>query len=175
MDLRAELLSENSKKQTLKLAAAIIGQPEQFAQLMSYFLNDEGGGYLLPQRAAAVVNEVGAREPDLLQPYFEKMILDLRNDIHDAVKRNTVRLLQYHDLPESLLGEAADICFGLLQSAKEPVAVKVFSMTVLYNIVRRVPELKSELAYSIEEQMAYGSAGFVSRGKKVLHALKLVH
>lgn len=175
MDLRAELLSEYSKKHTLEMSAAIIADPSQFPLLMSYFLDDAGEGYRLPQRAAAVVNEVCEQRPDFLAPYYEKIILNLRNDVHDAVTRNTVRLLQFHDIPEDLLGEAADICFGLLQSAKEPIAIKVFSMTVLFNIVKRVPELKSELEYMIEEQMPYGSAGFVSRGRKILKALKAIN
>ena len=175
MDLRAALLSEHSKKHTLKLASVIVDDPALFPPLMSFFLNEEGGGYLLPQRAAAVVNEVVEQRPEWLQPHYEKIILNLRNEVHDAVRRNTVRLLQFHDIPEALLGETADICFELLSSAKEPVAVKVFSMTVLLNIVRRVPELKPELEFSIEEQMPYGTAGFISRGRKVLRALKSIH
>lgn len=175
MNLRAELLSEYSKKHTDELASVIIAEPSQFPILMSYFLDDGEEGYRLPQRAAAVVNQVCEQQPDLLKPYYEKVILNLRNDVHDAVKRNTVRLLQFHHIPEELLGEAADICFELLQSAKEPVAIKVFSMTVLLNIVRRVPELKSELEYMIEEQLPYGSAGFVSRGRKILKALKSIN
>lgn len=157
------------------MASAIIADPSQFSLLMSHFLDDAGEGYRLPQRAAAVVNEVCEKRPDFLMPYYERIILNLRNDIHDAVKRNTVRLLQFHHIPEDLLGEAADICFEQLQSTKEPIAIKVFSMTVLFNIVKRVPELKSELEYMIEEQMPYGSAGFVSRGRKILKALKSIN
>ena len=175
MELRAALLSEHSRKHTLELASGIVADPSQFSVLMSYFLDAAGEGYRLPQRAAAVVNEVCEQQPDFLKPYYKKIILNLRNDIHDAVKRNTVRLLQFHEIPEELVGETADICFEQLHSAKEPIAIKVFSMTVLFNIVKRIPELKSELQYMIEEQIPYGSAGFVSRGRKILKALKSIN
>ncbi|GHN02752.1 hypothetical protein WSM22_42410 [Cytophagales bacterium WSM2-2] len=55
---------------------------------------------------------------------------------------------------------------------KEPVAVRVFSMTVLGNLAVKVPELRNELIPLIEDQMPYVSAGFVSRGRKVLKQLK---
>lgn len=61
--------------------------------------------------------------------------------------------------------------FDTLNSGREPVAVKVFSMTVLFNIVQVYPELSEELEISIEEQMPFGSGGFKSRGRKVLKDL----
>jgi hypothetical protein len=53
----------------------------------------------------------------------------------------------------------------------DPIAIKVFSMTVLFNISKNVPEFRDELAIIIEDQMPYGSAGFKSRGKKTLKGL----
>ncbi len=88
-----------------------------------------------------------------------------------AVKRNTLKILQFVDIPEDLLGITADICFRLLNDGKEPIAVKVFAMTVIFNIVKKYPELNEELKISIEEQMPFASAGFKSRGNKILKAL----
>jgi hypothetical protein len=57
-------------------------------------------------------------------------------------------------------------------NTKQPIAVRVFSMTVLCNLAGKLPELKNELIPLIEDQMPYGSAGFISRGRKVLKDLK---
>ena len=65
-----------------------------------------------------------------------------------------------------------DICFNFLLSQDEPVAIRVFAMTVLGNIAQKWPELKNELRMAIEENMEFGSAGFKSRGKKELKRLK---
>jgi hypothetical protein len=122
-----------------------------------------------------VVGEVARKHPDLANEHLEKMVLNLRKEnLHDAIKRNTVRVLQEITIPEILWGDAADVCFKLLLSKNEPVAVKCFSMTVLLNIVRHIPELKEELKIIIEDQIPYSSAGFKSRGIKTLKALEKI-
>jgi hypothetical protein len=47
-------------------------------------------------------------------------------------------------------------------------------MTVLFNIVKKYPELKDELKMSIEDQLPYGSAGFKSRGRRILKSLEKI-
>jgi len=59
-----------------------------------------------------------------------------------------------------------------LENKKEPIAIRVFAMTVLANLADTYPEIKGELIAVIEDQMPYGSAGFISRGKKILKKLK---
>jgi hypothetical protein len=81
-------------------------------------------------------------------------------------------MLQHVSLPESLQGVAADSCFEIIRSAKEATAVKVFALTVLYNVVKVYPELANELKLCITEQLPYASAGFQSRGKKILAKLE---
>jgi len=146
-----------------------IGNDEtRFADLMDLFLGDE---YRVTQRAAWVVGHTADHNPQLFQPYLRPLIENLQNSVHDSIKRNTLRVLQDIDLPEDLLGLAADICFGFLNDPKEAVAVRVFSMTVCYNICVKEPELANELQLVIEEYLPHGTAGFKSRGKKILKLL----
>jgi len=105
-------------------------------------------------------------------PYLPEMVANLKKpDLHAAAKRNTVRFFQEIEIPEALWGEVADVCFKFLENGEEAVAVRVFSMTVLLGIVKKVPELKDELKFLIEDQLPYGTAGFKHRGKKTLKAL----
>lgn len=172
MEIRKQLLLEHSKANTELIANYIGGHQERFDILMELFLNNESR---VAQRAAWVVGEVSKKHPDLVNKHLEKMVSNLRKkNLHDAIKRNTVRVLQEIAIPETLWGETADVCFGLLVSKNEPIAVKCFSMTVLLNIVKYVPELKEELKIIIEDQMPYASAGFQSRGKKTLKALEKI-
>jgi hypothetical protein len=172
MDIRKQLLIEHSKSNTELVTQYIGNHQERFDILMNLFLNDE---YLVAQRAAWVVGDVSRKYPKLVNQHLEKMVLNLRKEnLHDAIKRNTVRVLQEIEIPEKLWGDAADVCFNLLSSKNEPVAVKCFSMTVLLNIVKNVPELKEELKIIIEDQMPYSTAGFKSRGHKTLKALEKI-
>jgi len=168
MDIKEALLAEHSKIQSQRIADYIGKDPVRFAELMTLFFGQE---YRLTQRAAWVLSHCADRYPELIHPHLEEMIHNLRNNVHVAVRRNTLRVLQFIDIPEELLGEAVDICFMYLASHDEPVAVKVFGMTVLANICKEEPDLGNELRLLIEEQLPYGSAGFKSRGKKILAAL----
>jgi hypothetical protein len=105
----------------------------------------------------------------LLTPHIEKLILNLQHEnLHDAIKRNTVRVLQNANIPESLHGILVDICFKYLQNPSEAIAIKVFSMTILFNLTNYYPELKDELKFVLEEQFPFQSAGFRSRAGKIL-------
>jgi hypothetical protein len=169
MNIRQAILKEHSKKQTLLIAAYISGNKNRFDKLMALFL---GPDYRITQRAAWIVSLCTTAHPELIKPWLRKMISNLsKPGLPDAVKRNTVRILQFIQLPRTLMGPAAQHCFSLLQSPKEPVAVKVFSMSVLLRICREEPDLKNELRLMIESQMPYASKGFVSRGNKILKEL----
>jgi hypothetical protein len=172
MNLQKALLSEHSKAQTIKIVHFIGDNPERFKELMHLFFDPD---YRTTQRAAWVMSGCVQKHPSLVTPYLNKMINNLRKPVHDAVKRNTVRVLQHLDLPDKLMGKTADICFELLSTPSEAIAIKAFSMTVLLNITKKQPDLKNELRILIEDQIPYASAGFLSRAKKTLKELdKLV-
>ncbi|MEO6489149.1 MAG: hypothetical protein ABIO04_04340 [Ferruginibacter sp.] len=92
-------------------------------------------------------------------------------NLHNAVKRNSLRLLQDIDIPEKYQGQLMDICFEFLQSPTEALAVKVYSMTVLARLSKIYPEIIPELKLIIEDQSPSQTAGFKSRAKKVFKVL----
>lgn len=172
MDLRKQLLTTHSKENTTLIVNYINGDRKRFNKLMKLFLYDE---YRVIQRAAWVVGDVARLHPEIVMPYIPEMVENLKKpDVHIAAKRNTLRFLSETEIPEEQWGELAELCFDYLTSMEEPVAIKVFSMTVLLSIVKKVPELKDELYYAIEDQLPYGTAGFKSRGKKTLKALEKI-
>ncbi len=170
MNLLEILQKDFDKEGRDKIVRFISGDKVRFSGLVDAFLNQP---YRITQRAAWPLSQCVRQHPDLIKPHLKKIIVNLREKgLSDAVKRNTLRLLQYIQIPEKLQGLTFDICFALLQHTKEPVAIRVFSMSVLANLTKAHPELKRELIAIIEAQMPYGSAGFVSRGKKVLRQLR---
>lgn len=171
MNLREEVLKEHSKKQTVRLAKWVGEDKKRFAELMNLFLHDE---YRVVQRSAWIVKYVADAHPDWIKPWLKRMLEYCRQPVHDAVKRNVIRILQDMELPKNLRGIAATICFDFLSSPKEPVAVKAFSMTVLANLSEHEPDLKQELIMVIREQMEWEKPAFRSRGKKILKQLTSV-
>jgi len=170
MNLVEEILREHTKKQKDKIVRYVGHNPKRFSELVDIFLQ---GPTLVTQRAAWPLSYCIEQYPDLLKPHFRKILTRLgKKNIHDSVKRNILRMLQFVRVPKAWQGITADLCLTFLADSKEPVAIRVFAMTVLANITIEVPELKNELIPLIEDQLPYASAGFISRGSKVLKQLK---
>jgi hypothetical protein len=169
MDLTQELQREHSRRQMLRIASYIGDDPERFKRLMEIFL---GGPYRLTQRAAWAVNFCASACPQLILPYVGQLIPFCQAPVHDAVKRNVMRILQSVEVTPEYHGELADLCFHLISQPQEAVAIKASAMTVAANLCRHYPELANELKVLIEEQLPYQSAAFRSRGQKVLKKLR---
>ena len=172
MNLESEILREHSKHQCLRIAKWIGADKKRFKELMVLFLR---GDYRITQRAAWIVAHCADTHRELFLPYLDAMIdRMLEPGVHDAVKRNVVRVIQDIEIPPKLVGKIATVCFDMLSSVREPIAVRVFSMTVLANIARQEPDLKNEIRILVEQQMPTGSAGFRSRGSKILKQLAVM-
>lgn len=166
MDLEAEILRDHSKLHAERLADWVGADRKRFRRLMELFLR---GDYRVTQRSAWIVNICAENHPELIHPYLQRMITRMQEPgVHDAVRRNVVRILQFVEVPERLLGTVATICFEYLSSSTQPIAVKAFSMIVLGNIARREPDMKRELQLVIERQLPYASPGFRACARKVL-------
>ena len=134
MNLREEILREHSKSQCLSITHYIGDDKQRFGELMYLFLNDE---YRVCQRSAWIVSTVADKYPELIQPYILPMLENLKNNNHPSVTRNTVRVLRYmREIPESSIGLAASICFNYLTTPSVPIAIRVFSMHILYKILK---------------------------------------
>ena len=166
MDIREALLAEQSKSQATKIVEYIDGDPGRFKELMNHFL---GPTYRLSQRAAWAVNVCAERDPSLVKPYFGKLIQQLeRDDSPVAVRRNVARMLQFIGIPKRYEGRVFDACYNLFADPAEPVAVRVFSMTVAAKIAKKDPELLDELRLVATQYPEAATAGFRSRCRNVL-------
>ena len=173
MQLRETILAEHSKANCARITNWIGSNQQRFDELFELFLNDE---YRVVQRAAWPLSYAVIAHPQLIQKKFSKLLKNLKKPgLHDAVKRNTVRLLQDIVIPEKYHGEVMNICFDYLISPDEKPAVKAFSLTVLQKLSRQYPEIKNELRTIIEDRRDLESAAFRSRAKKILVQINKTH
>ncbi len=168
MDIEQLLLAEHSREQSEKIMDLVIVDPSLIGQLISYMNHKDS---LLAQRAAWPVGLLGTSYSHLFQPYITQLIQCLYNPIHPAISRNTYRVLQFMKVPEEHEGVLFDLCARDLSNPKIPVAIKVFCMTVAFNICQKHAELKPELKLLIEAGLESASAGYVSRSRKLLKKL----
>jgi len=169
-DLRQTLLKEHSKAQCAIIVDWIGNSQTRFDKLFDMFLNDE---YRIVQRASWPLSYSVITHPELIKKHFRKLLENLQKPgIHDAVKRNTVRLLQDVDIPSRFHGQVMDLCFSYIMSPTEPVAVKAFSLSILQNLATQYPDIVPEIKLVIEEQLPHQTAAFKSRAKIFLKKFK---
>ena len=143
----------------------VCSHKERFDQLIDCFYS---GDFRLAHRATLIILKIAKMNPKWVNEQVGPLAASLQRTQPEWHRRNLLRILQNYRIPEAQWGHVADECFHYLVSADQPVAIKVFSMTVLYNITKDVPDLARELRISIEEQYNLGSAGFQARARKVL-------
>ena len=166
MLLRDLILEEHSKTQTNKIIDWVGANKQRFDELMHLFLGDE---YRVTQRAGWPLSYIAIQYPELVKDHLQKIVHNLnRPKLHDAVKRNTLRILQHINIPEALQGELMDACFKYIESPTEAVAVKAFSLTILHNLSTQYSEILPEIKTIVTAQIEYQTAAFKSRAKVFL-------
>ncbi len=169
MNLRQSLLKEHSKKQCRKIVKFVGNDKQKFKSLMNLLYDEDS---IVSQRAAWPIGFIGKDHPELVEPHLKKMLKTLEIPVHNAVRRNIVRVLENYDIPEKYLGLAANNCFTLLEDPAIAIGIKAFSMTILFNICKKEPELKNELKLIIESMLEGASPGILSRANRILPALE---
>jgi hypothetical protein len=169
MDLLKLLQAEHSKRQCDRIVAYVGGDKERFALLIEMFFRGE---YRITQRAAWPLSYCVRSHPELITPYYKQLLDNLgRKDIHVAVVRNTVRLLQDVPIPKRWHGRVMSVCFEFVEDPATPVAVKAFALSILSNLSAEYPGIKGELRTLIESQWEQATPAFRSRARKILKGM----
>ena len=170
MNIREQLLIENSKKNWQIVAQYIGTDKQKVKELMQLYFSDE---YRVVQRASQVMSDLSDENPELFKPYLGKLIQHLSSDSIDAVRRNTMRIFQTLDVPEEFEGELFEKGMTFIRSLEEPKAVKAFSITALRRICEKYPELAVELIPLVEILVEENvSPGLTNRAEKELKLLR---
>ena len=165
-----DLLSVESSRRSADLVADIILQkPELFGELVAIFFRVEEP---VSRRAVWVMDIVSEKKPVLILPYLEEIALRLPEFSHDGMKRESLKILARSPLVKIQFGQLMNTCFKWLVSQEESVGIKMFSMEILFRMSEIEPDLKHELAASIEWRMEEEKPGFRNRGRKLLAKLR---
>ncbi|MCB0651443.1 MAG: hypothetical protein KDC85_09235 [Saprospiraceae bacterium] len=169
MDLREALLAEHSRAQKNIIADYVGDSKELFMALWKVI---KSGEEPLPQRAVWALEECVSRHPGLFDHIMEEAITLLPGGHHDAFYRNITKILSQREIPEKYQGILFDLAIDWMLDPAKAVAIKAHCMTLAFNIAMPIPELREELAIVLKDQMEFNSAGFSSRGRKILKSLE---
>ncbi|CAA6830273.1 MAG: Unknown protein [uncultured Aureispira sp.] len=112
------------------------------------------------------------KDPNKITPIVSYCFENRDKWTFPGIKRTLAKMLWLAGVPEEIEGLVVDQLFQWILDPKVKVAVKVYGMDALYNMVLKYPDLKEELLIVIDDQWDKNSVAFRARGKRVLKALQ---
>ena len=170
-DLQAIVNNMMSMKEAEWVATSAIENPAIFIKLFQYSNSTDKK---LAFRASWTLTKVCDRFPDLIYPYLDQIVESLDKIDNESTLRSFLRIISLTDIEKinSLQhGILTDFCFRTLNSGFSAIAVKAYSMEILFRLAQIYPELANELSTSIRILMEDGSAGITARGRMILRKL----
>lgn len=153
------------------IATSAIENPLIFNKLMQYSFSSDKK---LAFRASWTLTKVCDKFPDLIYPYIPEIITRLDKIDNESTQRSFLRIISLSKMgriDEKLHGILAEHCFAALKSGFSAIAIKAYSMEILYNLVVIYPELLNELTATINLLEGEGSAGVIARGRMIIKKL----
>jgi 8-oxo-dGTP diphosphatase len=170
-DLQAIINNMMSMPEAEWVAASAIENPAIFVKLYGYSFSSDKH---LSFRASWTLSKVCDRYPEMIYPYLSKIVDSIGGIDNESVLRSFLRILSLTDIEKintRQQGILADFSFNQLNSGFSAIAVKAYSMEILYKLTLIYPDLANELSASIRVLMEDGSAGITSRGRAILRKL----
>ena len=153
------------------IATSAIENPVIFRRLIEFSFSPDRK---LAFRASWILTKVCDRFPDLINPFISQIIEALDKLENESAERSFLRIISMSDLSRfssKHQGILADHCFTALKSGFSAIAVKAYSMEILYRLSVIYPDLASELAASIKILLEDSSAGISARGRTIMKKL----
>jgi 8-oxo-dGTP diphosphatase len=155
------------------LATSTAENPAIFRKLIEYSFSSDKK---LAFHASWILSKACEKDPVLISPsILHKIIASLKSLDNESVSRSFLKIITLTNLKEidsKDQGILADFCFSSMNSGFSSIAVKAYSMEIIYNLTSVYPELAAELEISIRSIMEEeSSAGITSRGRMILKKL----
>lgn len=170
MDIRAQLLKGNSRTNADAVAGYIGADKARFMVLMRCMLDDDRRTGQLASHCATIVCD---HFPELATPYVARLLGTLDGPVHEAVQRNSIRMMQTCPLPEELHGRITEAMFAIIADPRRSIAQRAFAITVALRMAKTYPDLQHEFRMLLEDALRTDPGPAVrSRANKALAEFK---
>ncbi len=160
-ELRTMINGMISMKEVEWVANSAIENPAIFRKLLDYSYS---GDKKLAFRSSWTLSKVCDKYPELIYPYLDGMVEAIDRLDNESTQRSFLRIISMSDLSRlsnKHHGILAEHCFNALRSGFSAIAIKAYSMEVLYKLAVIYPELANELSVTVTLLQGEGSAGEV--------------
>lgn len=170
-DLRSMIGSMMGIREAEWVAESAIGNNEILKKLLEYSFSDDRK---LAFRSSWTLSKVYDKYPEIINPDLQLIIEALDKLDNESVQRSFLRIISMSDLKIVSIrhhGIMADHSFRMLKSGFSAIAIKAYSMEIIYKLAQIYPELANELSATINMLQGEGSAGILARGHIILKRL----
>jgi 8-oxo-dGTP diphosphatase len=169
--LQGMIGSMMSSKEAEWIATSAIDNPAIFNKLLEYSYSSDKR---LAFHSSWTLTKVCDRFPELIYPYLPKIVETLDKLDNESARRSFLRIISLTEidrLSNKQHGILAELCFTALKSGFSAVAIKAYSMEILYKLVLKYPELLNEFSATVKMIEGEGSAGIIARGRIIMKKL----
>ncbi|NUY79608.1 hypothetical protein HUK80_01775 [Flavobacterium sp. MAH-1] len=125
------------------------------------------GEQKIASRFLWLLGRIGMSNPNTL--FVElPFLLDFCDQVNPIYKMSFANFWLIAGVPPENEGKAIDLSFKWLLSADTNVTIKSRSLSVLFKLTKKYPELKNELKFCLEDQMDKHSNEFRKKATKIL-------
>jgi 8-oxo-dGTP diphosphatase len=170
-ELKSMVIDIMGRKNAEWVATSAIDNPAIFKKLLEYSYSDDKK---LAFHASWILTKVCDKYPEIVDPFLPEIVEMLGRLDNESAQRSLLRIISLSDINKigtKYHGLLADHCFLELKSGFSAIAIKAYSMDILYKLALIYPELANELYATINLLREDGSAGIVARGRIVLKKL----
>jgi hypothetical protein len=160
-----------STKEAEWIATSAIENPVIFKKLLDYSFSPDKK---LAFHSSWTLTKVCDKYPELIYPYLTSIIESLHKVDNESAQRSFLRIISLSDMRrinKKQHGILADHCFNALNSGFSAIAIKAYSMEILYRLAVIYPMLANELSASVNILQGEGSAGIKARGHAIMKKL----
>jgi 8-oxo-dGTP diphosphatase len=153
------------------VATSAIDNPDIFKKLLDYSFSDDKK---LAFHASWTLTKVCDKYPEIIYPHLTVIIESLDKIDNESAQRSFLRILSFTEMNRvgtKHHGILTEHCFNALRSGFSAIAIKAYSMEILYKLALIYPELANELSATINMLQGEGSVGIVARGRQILKKL----
>lgn len=168
-ELQTMITTMTDRREAEWVATSATDNPEIFRKLLEYSYHSNRK---LAFRASWILSKVCDNNPELIYPHLKGIIKSLQKIDNESTERSFLRILSLADLNkvgEECHGILAYHCFNALRSAFSAIAIKAYSMEIIYQLALIYPDLAHELSSTISMlQGDKAAAGIIARGTIIL-------
>ncbi|HBS87890.1 MAG: hypothetical protein A2W91_10760 [Bacteroidetes bacterium GWF2_38_335] len=142
MDLEKQLLADLSKGNVQFVSNVILNDLNLLDKLWNIITSSPAP---LPMRAAWTMQQIIEEFPELLNKYYSRLVPQIEKCPDDSTRKVLMKMIILTELKEKHINKLYDICYRYFLDAKRSLAVRAYSLEILYKISLKYPELSNEV------------------------------